>query len=216
MNDINLPKLLKIMRGWNVMSHFYDYSSALTGASFLFYEIKQIVKLSLEGLTDKEIKEKVIENNLFEYQYTSSLIRATPSLLRRKNVLDHKLMNMLLHENVETAKMVNLYAIMKTDRLFFDWMVEVIAQKLYEGDFLLEKKDINMFFAHKAEQNEKVASFKDQTVRKLQTVHQRILHEAGILVDIKKGTLTVPIIDIELKEYLQYIGAKEYVKAMGT
>nr|WP_026701731.1 DUF1819 family protein [Salibacterium aidingense] len=198
------------------MSHNLEYSSALTGASFLFYEIKQVVKLSLEGLSDKEIKEVVIEDNLFEYQHVSSLKRAIPSLLRRKMAFDDVLVNMLLNENVETAKMINLYAIMKTDRLFFEWMAEVISQKLFEGDFLLEKKDINVFFNHKAEQSEKVSSFKEQTVKKLQTVHQRILHESGILMDIKKGTLTVPIIDMDLKEHLEAINDADYIKAMGA
>ncbi len=199
-----------------MLSHNLEYSSALTGASFLFYEIKQVVKLSLEGLSDKEIKEVVIEDNLFEYQHVSSLKRAIPSLLRRKMAFDDVLVNMLLNENVETAKMINLYAIMKTDRLFFEWMAEVISQKLFEGDFLLEKKDINVFFNHKAEQSEKVSSFKEQTVKKLQTVHQRILHESGILMDIKKGTLTVPIIDMDLKEHLEAINDADYIKAMGA
>lgn len=193
-----------------------EYSSALTGASFLFFEIKKVVELSTQGLSGKEIRKKVIEENLFEYKYTSSLKRSLPSLLRRVKVLDNTLKQKLMEGSLETGKMINLYAIMKTDRLFFEFMQEVIREKLLEQDFVLEKKDLNLFIALKAEQNPLVAGWTEQTIKKLQQVHQRILSEAGILTDQKIGKLTFPLLDPDLQAYLTTIGDQAYVKAMGV
>ncbi|MDV2581663.1 DUF1819 family protein [Alkalibacillus haloalkaliphilus] len=197
------------------MSQELEYSAALTGASFLFFELKKVVSLSLEGQTDKEIKQKVIEENLFDYKFVSSLKRSTPALLKRNNVLDEKLKEMLLNEDLQTAKVIVLYAIMKTDRLFYEWMTEVIGEKLRNNDFYLEKIDSNLFFEHKAEQSEKVASFKEQTRRKLQTIHQKIMLESGILLEKKTGTLSIPLIDEELRDHLISIGDKKILQAVG-
>ncbi|WP_034644786.1 DUF1819 family protein [Bacillus methanolicus] len=193
-----------------------EYSSALTGASFLFFEMKKVVELSIQELSEKEIRKKVIDENLFEYKHTSSLKRSLPSLLRRVNALDYVLKQRLLEDSLETGKIINLYAIMKTDRLFFEFMNEVISEKLADQDFQLEKKDINLYFSSKAEQSPVVAKFTEQTVRKLQQVHQRILQEAGILVDPKSGKLAYPIIDTDLQYYLRSIGDEAYLKAMGV
>ncbi len=35
-----------------------EYSATLTGASFLLYELKQVLKLKKQGLSDAEIKRK--------------------------------------------------------------------------------------------------------------------------------------------------------------
>ena len=48
---------------------------------------------------------------------------------------------------------------MKTDRLFFEFMDEVIREKLEANNYLIEKKDLNVFFVTKAEQDEKMANW---------------------------------------------------------
>lgn len=64
------------------------YSANLTGAWFLFYEIKQIAKLIEAGLPVGDIKKKVLEENLFQHKSKSSIIRAYPSVLRRAELLN--------------------------------------------------------------------------------------------------------------------------------
>ncbi|MEI0738845.1 BrxA family protein [Paenibacillus sp. JTLBN-2024] len=102
------------------MSQELDYSATLTGASFLFYEFKQVVSLKEQGIDETEIKNRVLGENLFQYQVKSSLKRSLPSVLRRVNVLDDTLRKMVLEESLDTGKIINLYAIMKTDRLFLN------------------------------------------------------------------------------------------------
>ncbi|MDQ0917572.1 DUF1819 family protein [Paenibacillus sp. V4I5] len=192
-----------------------EYSATLTGAAFMLYELKQVLKIKWAGFNDEEIREKVLNDNLFQYQIKSSLQRGLPSILRRVNVLDDTLGSTLLEQSLESAKIINLYAIMKTDRLFFEFMNEVIREKLESNNSFLEKKDINLYFASKAEQDQGVAGWTEQTVTKLKNVIKRILLESGILKDKKTGELSRILMDDHLKQYLIQIGDIAYVRAMG-
>ncbi|ATI52287.1 hypothetical protein CPZ32_18860 [Bacillus cereus] len=192
-----------------------EYSATLTGASFLLYELKQVLKLKRKGLSDAEIKKKVIEDNVFEYKVTSSLKRIVPSVIRRANVLDDQLKDWVLNSPLEVGKIINLYAIMKTDKLFFEFMNEVIREKLDANNYLLEKKDLNIFFITKAEQNEKMAKWTELTVNKLKQVYMKLLYEAGLLRDKQSGELSRLLFDEDIKRHLTYIGDTAYLKAMG-
>ncbi|MCI0766547.1 DUF1819 family protein [Bacillus sp. TL12] len=192
-----------------------EYSAALTGASFLLYELKQVLKLKRQGLSDAEIKKKVVEDNIFEYRTISSLKRSLPSVIRRANVIDDNLYDLLLESPLEVSKIINLYAIMKTDRLFFEFMKEVIQEKFEVNNYLLEKKDLNIFFLSKTEQDEKVAKWTELTINKLKQVYIKLLLEAGLLRDKKSGELNRLLIDEELKRHFISIGDFSYVQAMG-
>lgn len=197
------------------MSQELDYSATLTGASFMFYEFKQVVSLKVQGLEDSQIRERVLTENLFQYQVKASLKRSLPSVLRRVAILDDTLRKMVLEDSLETGKIINLYAIMKTDRLFFEFMNEVIREKLESDNYFLEKKDLNLYFTSKAEQDAGVAGWTEQTVQKLKNVIQRILLESGILKDKKTGELNRLLMDEQLKRHFINIGDIAYVKAMG-
>src|SRR5690625_7518956 len=112
------------------MSLATKYTSSLNGASFLLFELKQVIQLKIQGMTNKEIRTKVIEENLFQFNNKGRINRALPSLMKRADIFDAKLCEMFLKSLVETSKIINLYASMKTDLLFFEFMNEVIREKI--------------------------------------------------------------------------------------
>lgn len=191
-----------------------EYSAKLTGESFLLYEFKIVAKLKKEGFSDKDIKKMVLEENLFQYKFKSSINRRLTPLLQRVNILDNILINMLIDDPLGNGVVINLYAIMKNDRLFFEFMNEVIKEKLQNTYEIIEKKDINIYFEEKAEQNEMITKWSDATIKKLKQVIKKILSEAKV-IDIKTGQVHKLIISHELKEYLIKIGDIKYVEAMG-
>ncbi|MGV2620923.1 UNVERIFIED_CONTAM: DUF1819 family protein [Halobacillus marinus] len=191
------------------------YSANLTGVSFLLYELKQVIKLEREGLSKNEVKEKIIKENIFEYRFTSSLKRIAPTIVKRVQVLSEELQEMVLEETIETGKAINLYAIMKTDKLFFEFMDEVIKEKLEAGDLLIDKKDINIFFTSKAEQDVKIARWTENTFNKLRQVYYKLLFESGILIDKKNGNIRKILIEEKMRNHVRNIGDIAYLKAMG-
>lgn len=191
------------------------YTTTLNGAQFLLYEFSQIVKLKEQGLTDEEIKEKVIDENILQQEKVSSLKRRLRYLLPRVNILDETLRCFVIHESIDISKVINFYSILKTDRLFYEFMNEVIKEKFKSNNYNLEKKDLNAFFTYKAEQNDTLKSWSDSTIQRLKQVYMRMLEEVGILTDRKTGELKRLIIDDQLKSHLRSIGDGQYIELMG-
>ena len=191
------------------------YSGKLTGESFLLYELKIVAKLKKEGYTDKEIRKMVLEENLFQYKFTSSISRRLTPLRQRINLLDEELIDRLIEDPLGDGIVINLYSIMKNDRLFFEFMNEVMKDKLKSNNEVLEKKDINIFIETKIEQNEDIASWSDSTVNKIKQVIKKILMEAKVVEDNKTGIVKKIIMSDWIKNYLIKSGEEKYILAMG-
>ena len=197
------------------MEKVQKYSAKLTGESFLLQELKIVAKLKKEGYEDKEIRNMILNENLFQYKFKSSISRRITPLMQRIKLLDDKLIDMLLENSLEDGRIINLYAIMKNDRLFIEFMDEVISKKFEANNEILEKKDINIFFEAKQEQNEEVAKWSEATVAKVKQVIRKILIEAKVIEDIKSGSVHKIIISNRVKEHLLKLGEEKYILAMG-
>lgn len=191
------------------------YSASLTGEPFLFYEIKQVAKLINNGLDQEQIHNEVMNNNIFQYATEKSVPKRFTAVNRRLMVLDEQEINYLTKKPSETAKIINLYAIMKSNRLLYEFIFEVLGEKFESGNYFLEKHDIIGYFNSKKEQNETVAAWKDYTFIKLRQVFLRILFEAGILEPSKSGKLLKISLDREVIEYFKSKGNIKYLTAMG-
>lgn len=187
------------------------YSANLTGAWFLLFELKQVARLIDQGLTEKEIKSRVIDENLFQHVKLSSVRRALPTVYRRASLLAEDLRKMLLDGLIANDKLINLYAIMEEDLLFKDFMIEVIGEKYKSNNLLLERKDINSFFIQKREQNQGFSNYKEPTLNKLRQVFQRILIDAEVLKDLKTGELNRIVIDPHLDRVLEDNNATDFI-----
>lgn len=192
------------------------YSSALTGSGFMMYEFKQLALLKLQGLTDQEIRQKVLDENIFQYNTTTGIERAFPYLLKRINTLDKTLLEMTVNEEVQIGKLINIYSIMKIDRLFYEFLFEVISEKLKSPENILEKKDINVFFNNKMDQSEFVDSLAESTVARLKSQFLTILSEVGILKNRRTGEMERIFIPHHLKQHLIDKGDHHFVSCLGN
>lgn len=181
----------------------------------MMYEMKQVCKLKLQGLSDTDIKEKVIDENIFQYKKKSSLKRSFPYILKRINILDDKLRNMMVQEPFEVVKVINLYSILKTDQLFYEFMNEVVKEAFDKGEKELERKNVNVFFTYKAEQSEFVANLAESTVKRLKSAYMKVLIEVGIVKDLRSRELHQLLIDEQVRKHLESIGDKQFVEVMG-
>lgn len=191
------------------------YSASLTSDAFLYFELKQVLKLKKDGIADKDLRKIILEKNVFEYKSAKGGSRVISTVIKRANVLDDTLREMVLTDPINTGKIINLYTIMKTSRIFYEFMDEVIREKLEKNIGFIEKKDINIFFTEKAEQNQIVENWSETTVAKLKQVIFKILFEVGIIEDKINGKLNRLLIEPELRDYLISQGDKKYLKAMG-
>ncbi len=180
-----------------------QYKSTIKSMPFFFLETKKASNLVLQGLKDDQIKKFAVEDNIFQVK-TEGRKKAIASVtLNRINVLDEDLLQRLVHGDVETGKLIVLYAIMKTDRLFFEFMNEVFREKLIIKDYKITDKDYNLFFDRKKEQSERVGAWADSTFFKLKQVYNRILFEAGLIKINKDRKIVKPFLDQSLIDHFK-------------
>ena len=165
----------------------------------------------LKNLSEKEIKRKIKEENIFQYKKISSIKRVLPTIYRRTEILSDELKKLMLEENINNAKLINLYSIMEEDLLFKEFMLEIINEKYSSNNLFLERKDINSFFTEKAEQNKGFSNYTEATVNKLRQVFLRILIDAEVLKDIKTGELNRMFLDPYLKTVLENNKGQEFI-----
>lgn len=123
----------------------------------------------------------------FSIQQEFEINRSLPSLLRRVKALDSVLQQYILTVTLEVGKAINLYAILKTDRLFFEFMDQIIKQKFELNDYYLERKELNLFFTTMAEQDATIAGWSEQNVERLKQAYTELLLDSGILKSKKQA-----------------------------
>lgn len=191
------------------------YRSSIKATSFLFIETKKAARLILKGFSTFEIKNMAIEENIFQMKSRARKKEVASITLRRLKCLDKFLLNRLVNEDIETSKQIVIYAIMKTDRLFFEFMSEVYKDKNILKERYIVDSDLNVYFQRKREQNDRVAVWKEYTFYKLKQVFIRILYESGFIKNRKdEKEINIPIIDYELAQHLKEIGDGLYLDAM--
>lgn len=192
-----------------------EYKSTIKSRPYLYKETKKATTLIKQGVSLEEIKSKSLEENIFQLESETRKKEVASIIVARLKDLDKLIIEKIAECNVETSKILVLYSIVKTDRLFFEFMNEVYKEKLLLRDLFLRDKDFNVFFQSKREQSEKVASWTEITFKKLKQVYVRILFECG-LIENQKGDrkIKTPILESEVKEYLYKIGDKKYINSI--
>jgi len=166
-----------------------EFSAIITGEPFLYHEIKQVAKLKLHDLPRIEIKKQIKDNNLFQYSTEKSVDKRAICVLKRLEALNSELVEIIANGPIEEAKAINLYSIILTNRLVYEFVSEIIIDKLKTDNLVLEKKDINEFFIAKKEQSERVARWAEGTINKLKQVLIRIFFEARLIENKKNMKL---------------------------
>lgn len=192
-----------------------EYKSTIKSRPYLYKETKKASSLINRGFRVEEIKGKSLEDNIFQLESEARKKEVASIITARLKSIDEHIIYSIENSNIETSKVLVLYAILKTDRLFFEFINEVYKEKILLKDLFIRDKDFGVFFQNKREQSEKVASWSEYTFKKLKQVYIRILFESGLIANQKGDKeIRVPIIENEIKAYLYSIGDKVYINAV--
>lgn len=191
------------------------YSSGLVAESFWFIEFKKIIKLRNDGNSWDDIRNLCLDENLLGISKEYRAKRIFGYLKNRIEVLEEGLIEVFIHADLNTQKIINLIAIAKKNRLFFEFLYEVYREKVILGAIELTDSDINIFFKNKQDQDEDMAKWTDVTLRRLRSTYMNFLTDAGLLtICDKQKKITPPILDVTLENYLKDTGAKQIIKAI--
>ena len=175
------------------MDNTHSYNGSLTAEQFLFYEMRISSKMYLEGIKVEDAVEQIKKDNLFQYPTERQVSRLTRACYKRIDALNNEaLVRELAYAPNEIAKQINLYAIMRYNRLVWEFMVLVIGEKYRNQDFAFSRKDINAFFTRLQAQDDSVSTWSEGTISKIKSVLIRMLIETEYLDD-KNDTDLNPI-----------------------
>ena len=193
-----------------------DYSAKLTGEPFLYNETKIIGRYLLEGANEEELKKQNIEENLIKHKKISSVKRVNAPIFRRLKVMSKEMLEEFVCSDIETSKYILLYAIMKTDKLVRDFVVEVYKDKLYMRKEYIEKCDIDNWYEEKCILSRTLKERTESTAAKLKQVIMKILQDSGLVIKEKdRYRIIRPLLKEKFIAMLEKNGDIEYAKAMG-
>ena len=182
------------------MDQTHPYNGSLTAEQFLFYEIRIAAKYYVSGLKIDEAIERIKKDNLFQYPTERQVSRLARACYKRLDALGN---DQLVHELAsapnEIAKQINLYAVMRYNRLVWEFMIQVIGEKYRNQDMNFSRKDMNAFFSRLQAQDDSVAAWSDATITKIKSVLVRMLIETGYLDGLKDTTLNPVFLCEELE-----------------
>lgn len=192
-----------------------NYSAGIMSQSFWFNEFRQLLKLKRENCEPDEMKKRVIEENLFGAPNEYRAKRIYGYLINRVSVVEKELSDLFFSSDLATQKLINLIAVLRGDRLFFEFLYEVYRDKIILGEKTLELSDGKIFFNHKETQDDNVLAWKDQTKKRVQSAYYNFMIEANLLEIVeKKKLITPPLLDIALENYLRSNGETAIIKAI--
>lgn len=192
-----------------------EYSAGAVKHSFWFMEFRNEIKLLSEGKSFDEIRELCKAENIFAASTPERAIQIFNTVSARIRALGENYYPVFLNGDVSTQKLFNLAAIMVNDTLFFDFVYEVIREKMIIGSNEYKPSDLNIFFKDKQLQSEKVAAWTDVTFTRLGRNYKTFLFEAG-MTDKGKEVRKIfkPILESDMKKWLIDSGMEQIVKAL--
>ncbi|MDO5113858.1 MAG: DUF1819 family protein [Planctomycetia bacterium] len=183
------------------MDNTHSYNGSLTAEQFLFYEIRIAAKMYLDGKNLDEAIQEIKKDNLFQYPTERQVSRMVRACYKRLEALDNDaLVREVAYAPTEIAKQINLYAIMRYNRLVWEFMVLLIGEKYRNQDFSFSRKEINVFFTRLQAQDDSVAAWSEGTINKIKSVFMRMLIETEYLDGLRATTLNPVFLCEELEQ----------------
>ncbi|WP_294412118.1 DUF1819 family protein [uncultured Ruminococcus sp.] len=182
------------------------YSGGLTREQFLFYEIRLVASLICENNSRDEIYNRIMQENLFQYP-TERMIRSMTNICFKRidSLASQMLMEHLANASTAVAKQINLYAIMRENGIVYDFMTDVIGEKMRTQQMDFSHKDINSFFDTLQEYYPAAADWSESTRAKLRQVLTRFLVECEYLDNVRSQALKPVFLFPELEEGIRQL-----------
>lgn len=191
------------------------YSSAIKKTPFKYTIAKKVAKLILDGLDRNEVFDKCYNDNYIEIDSIQRRKEITNVVYDRLIQLDKYLLHQFYDGDVITSKFILVYAIAKSDSLFFDFLFEVYRDALLSDKKYISIDDFETFFEAKKESDAIVSTWGHFTIEQLAKGYRNILVESGIGYRVKRNiAVEKAMIHPDVEEHIRLMNDKEYLQAL--
>lgn len=191
-----------------------EYSAGMVSCLFWLNETRNTIPYYLAKTKVTEMRKIAAEQNIYQVRAEDRCKRIASTAYKRLDALTPDLIELLKDADNNTASIILLISIMKTDLLFFEFMYSVVKKTIQLGQEEIQDSDIKIFFEEKISQSEIVARFSESAIAKLKQTYIKILINAGIVEATKTKKIKIPYIDYNLNNMLRHNGYGPYLSIL--
>ena len=164
-----------------------QYTSTIRDFPLMYLEMKKTAILLCEGKNEEEILKLSIKENIYQLDKEKRRRSMPLKMAKRLATLKPPLIRALATGTADEGKLIAFLALMKAERLVFEYMLDVYTDKsdydeITDSDFL-------HFIDRLAANSETVAYWKSETLNDLNSKMKNILCDAGLAKRTKTGLI---------------------------
>lgn len=156
------------------------YTSSIKDMPLMFSEMKRTALLLCEKKSADEIVRMSMEQNIYQLDKEKRRRDVPLRMTKRLETISAPLLTILAHGQDDEAKLVAFLAFMKADRLLFEYMYEVYADRYHAGYSEIDDQDFHDFTQRKAQNSETVAKWAPANLASVRGKIKSSLCEAGL------------------------------------
>jgi len=169
----------------------------------MFPEMRKTALLICEEKPLEEILRLSLVENIYQLEKEKRRRDVPMRMFKRLSNIDRPLVKVIAHGMAEEAKLVAFLAFIKADRLVFEYMREVYADKAKTGYDEITDMDFMHFIDRKIQDSDVVAGWSATTTKNVGSKIKSTLCEAGLAKRSKAGLVILkPLADDGLKSLL--------------
>ena len=196
------------------MLNALPYTSSIKDMPLMFSEMKRTALLLCEDKSADEIVSLSAEQNIYQLEKAKRRRDVPLRMIKRLSTIDKPFVEVIAHGLENEARLIAFLALMKADRLLFEYMYEVYADKFHAGHSEITDKDFLDFIERKAHNSETVAKWSAANLVNMRGKIKSSLCEAGLAKRSGDNLLIQrPIIDDGLRKLFDEAD-RVYLKAM--
>lgn len=194
----------------------------------MFSEMRRTALLLCDGISGDDIVQLSLEKNIYQLDKEKRRRDVPRRMLKRLAAIGQpscvdeqhpkgttsSLVEIIAKGHDSDAKLIAFFALMKSDRLLYEYMYEVYSDSFRAGRDEIDDKEFLDFIERKAQNDDAVAKWSASNLAAIRGKIKSTLCEAGLAKRTKTGLLIqIPLI---AKEFLHYISDSDraYASAM--
>lgn len=175
----------------------------------------------MQGVSDDEIKQRVVDQKLFQYPSPTNLRRIAQVCLVRLDAFEvgvpnvaQRLTNIVANGMAEESAQANMYAMMLLYPLLQKFMLEEIAERLRQGAASYTRADLNAFFT-RIQVEDANAVWAESTEKRIKSTLVNCLVQTGYLSSRTSTQLQNPLLNSQVKACIEANGHAQLLPAFG-
>ncbi|OHR66987.1 hypothetical protein HMPREF3291_01035 [Bacillus sp. HMSC76G11] len=181
-----------------------EYSAGFTSEGWFQQEIEYILDQLHKGISRKEIRSNIIEDNVFLLRSESAISKRFQMVYRRAKTLYPTLSEYYLNGTNSDQKILLLYSFLKCYRYAYENFYELIVYRYQHKNGTLQVSDMSFYMEEKEQQSEKIANWHIATKKKINSTLLLFYRESGMIELVEDEYKVSPLhLSQALKQYAE-------------